>query len=122
MLAIPAIIQKVMFRNEPDAKKVALERLAEETNATLPKKIDPQTTLTRVEFDRDVWRVSYTLAPSAEIDPYSQKVYKDRAAKEICGSEMRKILLQKITIEFLYTYTDTAGEQKLRISIPPGSC
>jgi hypothetical protein len=35
---------------------------------------------------------------------------------------MRKILLQKITIEFLYTYTDTAGEQKLRITIPPGSC
>jgi hypothetical protein len=35
---------------------------------------------------------------------------------------MRRILQENITIEFFYTYTDSAGEQKLRISIPPGSC
>jgi hypothetical protein len=122
VLAIPAIIQKVMFRDKPDAKKQALVNLAAEQNASVPKKLDSVTTLTRVEYDDPVWRVHYTLSPAAQIDPYSQAIYRDRAIKEICGGSTRQLLVQKITIEYLYTYTDSAGEQKMRITIPPGSC
>jgi hypothetical protein len=60
--------------------------------------------------------------PGSPIDPYQQQTYKDFAVKQICGGDMKLILQKKITIEYLYTYTDSAGAQKLRISIPPGSC
>ena len=113
---------KFMVRDKPDAKREALTQLAAQANLGLPKKLDRLTTLTKVEYDRDIWRVSYTLHPSVEVDPYSQKVYKDRALAEICGSDMRRILQEQITIEFYYTYTAPSGEEKLRISIPPGSC
>ena len=112
-----------MFRDKPDENRAALTRLADEMNATLPKKGDRWTTVTRAEFDRDVWRVHLTMEPGAPIDPYQQKQYRDFAVRQICGSEMKEILRRNITIEYLYTYTDSSGEeQKLRISIPPGSC
>ena len=122
VLAIPAIIQKIMFREKPEAKNAALTQLAADTNATLPKRLDKMTTLKRVEFEQDVWRVHLTMDPGAPIDPYQQATYRDFAVKQICGSDMKMILQQKIGIEYLYTYTDSAGEQKLRIAIPPGSC
>ena len=120
VLAIPAIIQKVMF-GKSDPVKV-LTKLASETNAGLPKKIDAMTTLTRVEYDRKVWRVNYTMDRDAPIDPSQIDKYKSYAVKQICAGDMKKMLDEKITIEYLYTYTDSSGEQKLRISIPPGSC
>jgi hypothetical protein len=80
------------------------------------------TTLTRAEFDQDVWRVHLTMDPGAPSMPYQQQTYKDFAVKQICGGDMKLILQKKITIEYLYTYTDSTGAQKLRISIPPGSC
>jgi hypothetical protein len=80
------------------------------------------TTLTRAEFDQDVWRVHLTMDPRAPSMPYQQQTYKDFAVKQICGGDMKLILQKKITIEYLYTYTDSTGAQKLRISIPPGSC
>jgi hypothetical protein len=122
VLAIPAIIQKVMFREKPEARNAALTQLANETNASLPKKLDAMTTLTRVELEQDIWRVHLTMDPASPIDPYQQQTYKNFAIKQICGSDMKVILQHKIAVEYLYTYTDSAGEQKLRITIPPGSC
>lgn len=121
VLAIPAIIQKVMFGSKSDPAK-ALMDLANETNAGLPKRIDAVTSLTRVEYDRKVWRINYTMDKGAPIDPSQADTYKSYAVKQICAGDMKRILDNKITIEYLYTYTDSSGEQKLRISIPPGSC
>jgi len=122
VIAIPAIIQKVMMSGKADENQAALAKMADEFNATLPKKIDRYFTVTRAEIQQDIWRIHITVDPKAPIDPYQQKQYKDFAIQQICGSEMKVILKKKITIEYLYTYTDSAGEQKLRISIPPGSC
>ena len=124
VLAIPAIIQKVMLGpKQEDAKKTALVNLANEQNATLPKRMDAMTTLTKVEYDQDVWRVHYTMDKGAPIDPFSQKTYRDYAVKQICGGSTKMILEKNITIEYLYSYTSSSGDpEKLRISIPPGSC
>jgi len=121
VLAIPAIIQKVMFGSKSDPAE-ALTKLASETNAGLPKRVDALTTLTRVEYDRKVWRVSYTMDKGAPIDPSQDDKYKNYAVKQICASDMRRMLDNNITIEYLYTYTDSSGQQNMRISIPPGSC
>lgn len=122
VIAIPAIIQKVMMGGKADENQAALAKMADEFNATLPKTIDRYFTVTCAEIERDIWRIHITVDPRAPIDPYQQKQYKDIAVQQICGSEMKVILRKKIAIEYLYTYTDSAGEQKLRISIPPGSC
>lgn len=121
VLAIPAVIQKVMFGSKSDPGKV-LTKLADETNAGLPRKIDAVTTLTRVEYDQKVWRIHYAMDRGAAIDPGQIDKYRSFAAKQICAGEMKTMLENKITIEYLYTYTDSGGEQKLKVSIPPGSC
>ena len=121
VLAIPWIIQKVMFGSKPDPAK-ALADLANKANAGLPKRIDAITTLTRVEYDRKVWRIHYTMDKGAPIDRSQADMYKSYAVKEICAGDMKRILDSAVTIEYLYTYTDSSGERNLRISIPPGSC
>lgn len=122
VLAIPAIIKLVMFRDKPDEKRAMLARLVAETKPTLPKKVDEVTTWTDVEADLDTWRYHYTLSDRAKLDPYSQGTYRKMLVDQVCGSDARKILAQKITIEYVYTYQSSVGEEKMRITIPPGSC
>ena len=121
VLVISAIIQKVMFGSKQDPVDV-LANLATEANAGLPRKIDAYTTLTRVEYDRKVWRIHYTMDKGTPIDPREADTYKSYAVKQICASDMKRILDRQVTIEYLYTYTDLTGERNLTVSIPPGSC
>lgn len=120
VLAIPKLIQQVFF-GKPSAEK-ELAKLAAELNATLPKKIDANTTMTGVDLANRVWRVNYEMDKGSTIDRAQSATYKSYAVRQICGSKMKRLLDEKITIEYRYVYEDASGKQELSIAVPPGSC
>jgi hypothetical protein len=123
IIAVPKVIQSIFLGNRSSSPAKVITQLANEMSAGLPKKIDAVTTLTKVELDGNTYRIYYTMDSGVTIDPAQRDAYLAMAKKQICGSGMRAILDNRITIEYLYTYVRPgAGEQKLAITIPPGSC
>ena len=125
LIAVFAVSKMVPYIMGVDAKSVANKALTEQANdlnRQLPRNIDPNTTLTKVEFDGKIWRVHYTLASGAGIDPQQKEKYESNAATQICNGDVKNILKQNVTIEYVYSYTNSSGDQKMRISIPPDKC
>lgn len=122
VIAVPKIVQKVMLPGRGGDLSTQMASVVAEANKGLPRKIDASTTLTKAEFDNNVYRVHYTMGPGVKIDTSQRQTYKNFAVKQICGSNMQMMLDNKITIEYLYTYNpDGQGDQTMAISIPPGS-
>ena len=123
VIAIPKVVTKVMLPDRKAGLSTQMAGVVAEANKGLPRKIDASTTLTKAEFDDNVYRIHYTMDPGATIDTSQQQTYKNFAVKQICGSNMQMMLDNKITIEYLYTFNpDGRGDQTMAISIPPGSC
>jgi len=120
IIAIPKLIQQVFFGKPSFQKELA--KAASEINAGLPRKVDATTTLTSVTTGKGVWRVNYEMDKGSPIDRTKDDTYKAFALRQICGSDMKLYLEQKVTIEYHYTYEDASGKQELLIAIPPGSC
>ncbi|MDR3385636.1 MAG: hypothetical protein P4L92_01180 [Rudaea sp.] len=123
IIVVPKIVQHIML---PDNKAIASKQITDvvnETNKSLPKKIDAITTLTKAEFDGSIYRINYTMDRGVKIDPAQEQTYRAVAVKKICGSGMKMILDNQVTIEYLYTFNpDGRGDQKMAISVPPDSC
>ena len=98
IIAIPKLIQQI-FVGKANAEK-ELAKAAAEINAGLPKKIDATTTMTSVKIANRVWRVNYEMDKGSTIDRSKEATYKAYAVGQICGSNMKAILEQKITIEY----------------------
>jgi hypothetical protein len=123
VIAVPKFIQKIMLPDRKAELSTQMASIMAEANKGLPRKIDAVTTLTKAEFDNNVYRIHYTMDAGAKVDPSQQQTYKNFAVKQICGSNMKMMLDNKVTIEYLYTFNpDGRGDQKMAISIPPDSC
>lgn len=123
VLAVPKIVQKIMLPDPKAAVAAQMNSVVAEANRGLPRKIDSVTTLTKAEFDNNVYRIHYTMDRGANVDPSRQQTYQSLAVKQICGSNMKLILDNRITIEFLYTFNpDGLADQHMTVAVPPGSC
>lgn len=119
VIAVPKVVQKIMLPDQKSALAAQMKSVVAEANRGLPRKIDSVTTLTKAEFDDNVYRIHYAMDRGANVDPAQQQTYQSLAVRQICGSNMKMILDNRITIEFLYTYN---ADQQMTISVPPGSC
>ena len=123
LIVVPKIIQKVMFSESKSDVSKQMEKIVNEANKDLPKKIDAVTTLTKAEFDGGVYRVNYTMDPGINIDPSKKDLFKSVAVKQICAGDMKTMLEKNVTIEYLYTFNPDGGaDQKMSLPIPPDSC
>ena len=123
VIAVPKVIRAIFFGSRASSPAEAVAQLAQEMNAGLPKKIDAVTTLTKVELDGSVYRIHYTMDPGVVVDPSQRDTYTAVAIKKICSSNMRMILDNQMSIEYLYTFSAAGGsEQELAIPVPLGSC
>jgi hypothetical protein len=122
VIAVPKLIQKLMFGSKTADPSAAITQLAKDVNATLPKKIDAVTTLTKVELDGSIYRIHYQLDPAQKLDVARKDTYTAAAVAQICGSNMKMMLDNQITIEYLYSFGAANNPQQIAISIPPGSC
>jgi hypothetical protein len=125
LIAVPKIIQNVMFSESKSDIAKQMTNLVNQTNKDLPKKIDSSTTLTKADFDAttSTYRIHYTMDPGINIDQSKKDAANSFAVKQICGGDMKIILEKNITIEYLYTFNPDGGaDQKMSISIPPNSC
>lgn len=123
LIAIPKIVQKIMLPDQKVDVSRQMASIVAEANKGLPRKIDASTTLTRAEFDGSIYRVNYTMDTGVKVDPAQKQAYTNFAVKQICGSAMKVILDNKVTIEYLYTFNpDGLADQQMAISVPPDSC
>jgi hypothetical protein len=100
----------------------ALRQTVREIQPTLPRKVDRVTTLTGAEVHGDTYKVYYSMDPSIHLDA-SRKDSAEQAAKQkICQSSTRSLIDAGITVEYLYTFSGSIGEQTLIVFVPPGSC
>ncbi|WP_137939643.1 hypothetical protein [Chitinivorax sp. B] len=121
IIGVSKLVQKVML-NKYDPK-VVMTQLATEINATLPRQVDPVVTLTKVEFNGKLWQANYTVAKGNVIDLLKKDEIEAQAIQQICAGEMKRVLKENITIEYVIHYTDLQDTaQKQYITIPPNSC
>ena len=100
----------------------ALRQSVQEISPTLPKKIDRVTTLTGAEVHGDTYKVYYSMDPSVHMDT-SRKDFAEQAAKQkICQSSTRTLIDNGISVEYLYTFSGSIGEQTMFVFVPAGSC
>jgi uncharacterized membrane protein YhaH (DUF805 family) len=100
----------------------ALRQSVQEISPTLPQKIDRVTTLTGAEVHGDTYKVYYSMDPSVHMDA-GRKEFAERAAKQkICQGSTRTLIDNGITVEYLYTFSDSAAEQTMFVVVPAGSC
>lgn len=100
----------------------ALRQSVQEISPTLPKKIDRVTTLTGAEVHGDTYKVYYSMDPSVHMDS-SRKDFADQAAKQkICQGSTRTLIDNGITVEYLYTFSESSAEQTMFVVVPAGSC
>jgi uncharacterized membrane protein YhaH (DUF805 family) len=100
----------------------ALRQSVQEISPTLPKKIDRVTTLTGAEVHGDTYKVYYSMDPSVRMDS-SRKDFAEQAAKQkICQGATRTLIDNGITVEYLYTFSESSAEQTMFVVVPAGSC
>ncbi len=125
LIAVPKIIQRVMFGESKSNIANAMTNLVNETNKDLPKQIDSVTTLTKAEFNTTtfMYRIHYTMKPGYNIKKEELNIIQENAIAQICGGNMKLILDKNITIEYSYTFNpDGAADRETRFTIPPTSC
>lgn len=119
----PKIFETVMLRKQRMAAMKDIEDQVSAINLALPQKVDRFTTLTKVDLSKDLYRVSYTMSPDAPIEAGNKDVYQAIAVKQVCNTSYKKIIDNKISIEYIYTYTKLGGgDAEMIIRVPPGSC
>jgi uncharacterized membrane protein YhaH (DUF805 family) len=100
----------------------ALRQSVQEILPTLPKKIDRVTTLTGAEVRGDTYKVYYSMDPSVHLDASRKDVAEQAAKQKICQSSTRTLIDNGITVEYLYTFSGSIGEQTMLVFVPAGSC
>ena len=100
----------------------ALRQSVQEISPTLPKKIDRVTTLTGAEVHGDTYKVYYSMDPSVHLDAGRQDVAEQAAKQKICQSSTRTLIDNGITVEYLYTFSGSTGEQTMFVVVAAGSC
>ena len=107
----------------PKEKALAgLRQAVQEISPTLPKKIDGVTTLTGVEVHADTYKVYYSMDPSVHVDASRRDVAEQAAKQKICQGSTRTLIDNGITVEYLYTFSGSIGEQTMFVVVPAGSC
>ena len=100
----------------------ALRQTVQELSPTLPKKIDWVTTLTGAEVRGDTYKVYYSMDPSVHLDANRKDAAEQVAKQKICQSSMRTHIDNGVTVEYVYTFSGSIGEQTLFVYVPAGSC
>jgi uncharacterized membrane protein YhaH (DUF805 family) len=100
----------------------ALRQTVQEISPTLPKQIDRVTTLTGVEVHGDTYKVYYSMDPSVHLDSSRKDVAEQAAKQKICQSSTRTLIDNGITVEYLYTFAGSIGEQTMFVYVPAGGC
>jgi uncharacterized membrane protein YhaH (DUF805 family)/ribosomal protein L37AE/L43A len=100
----------------------ALRQSVQEISSTLPRKIDRVTTLTAAEVHGDTYKVYYSMDPSVHLDASRKDVAEQAAKQKICHSSTRTLIDNGITVEYVYTFSESSAEQTLFVVVPAGSC
>jgi uncharacterized membrane protein YhaH (DUF805 family)/ribosomal protein L37AE/L43A len=107
----------------PKEKALAeLRKAVQEISPTLPKKIDRVTTLTEVEVSGDTYKVYYSMDPSVQLDAGRKALVEQAAKQQICRSSMKSVTDNGISVEYLYTFSGSRGQETLFVVVPAGSC
>jgi hypothetical protein len=100
----------------------ALRQSVQEISPTLPRKIDQVTTLTEVEVSGETYKVYYSMDPSVQLDASRKGTVEETTKQKICRSSMRSLIDNGITVEYLYTFSGTRGQETVFVLVPAGSC
>jgi hypothetical protein len=124
VVAIPKIIIKVFFTESKSEIAKHMTDLAAKENQGVPKKIDEATTLTKVEFDKDlgVFRTHYTVAPDIYIDQKKEDFIRETTLVRVCGGAVKEILKKNVTIEYLYAFNAGGIVKTVPIVIKLDAC
>ncbi len=100
----------------------ALRQSVQEITPTLPRRIDRVTTLTEAEVSGDTYKVSYSMDPSVQLDPSRKDMVEQAAKQQICRGATRPLIDNGITVEYLYSFSGSKGQETLFVLVPAGSC
>lgn len=101
---------------------LALRQSVQQISPTLPKKIDRVTTLTGVEVNGDTYKVYYSMDPGVQLDASRQGAVEQAAKQQICRGATRNLIDNGISVEYLYTFSGSVGQQTMFVDVPAGSC
>ena len=121
LVAVGAISLAVLRHKGPD-KRIALRRLAIDTNDTLPKKAGEQLALVHVEFARDTWNVDYRYDDAVALDASRQATLKAATLTAVCKGAMWRALHHDYAIAIRYRFKDGGVDKTLDVDIAPRGC
>ncbi len=123
IILVPKLIMKVMGpKNGPMSNSETMQVLAKqaaEMNSKGPQRIDPQTTLTRVEVDGAKYRVHYTMDASAGMSEDKREIYQEAAKRQVCAMPIKDLSKSGVIFEYVYTY---GNAQNMVLSVPTSTC
>ena len=115
-----------LFGGSQDVRSAAfLAKMAAEVNKDLPKMVDAETELTRVEGLDGVFVYNFKLvnAASSEIDVQRLVVdLKPQVTKGACGAPGTRDRLVKDRVALRYSYSDKGGNPVASFDINPDDC
>ncbi len=100
----------------------ALRQSVQEISPTLPRRIDRVTTLTEAEVSGDTYKVSYSMDPTVQLDASRKDMVEQAAKQQICRGATRTLIDNGITVDYLYSFSGSKGEETLFVLVPAGSC
>lgn len=123
ILVVPKLIAKVMLPSKAGMTNTeimaVLEKQAAEINSKTPQRIDPVTTMTKVEVDGAKYRVHYTMDAAAGVSEDKRSVYQEAAKRQVCSMPVKGLASSGVTFEYVYTY---GNAQNMVLSVPTSSC